>query len=54
MIKKKLVFENEYLSTRKKPINLDEGDKYLFHHEFKKNDKKFIRILYFEYLHKKI
>ena len=36
MIKKKLVFEKEYLSIRKKPINLDEGDKYLFHHEFKK------------------
>ena len=36
MIKKKLVFENEYLSKRKKPLNLEEGDHYLFHHEFKK------------------
>ncbi len=36
MIKKKLVFENEYLSIRKKPLNLKDRDLNLFQHEFKK------------------
>ena len=36
MIKKKLVFENEYLSIRKKPLNLKDKDLNLFQHEFKK------------------
>ena len=30
MIRKKIIFENEYLSIRKKPLNLEEGDQYLF------------------------
>ena len=37
MIKKNYwFFENGIFVNKKKPINLDEGDKYLFHHEFKK------------------